>query len=180
MTHSGLIDTVDAWTAQAVVASAYLAGLYRALDDGRQAALAMQAQGHCEERVRRLGLQAPIAQLEAQYTANHPDGTDGEQRAWELLLQAQAGLVAFHGLVDDHQQSASIRGQRTAANKALQKALRGYRSAFPDEVTQPGIARAIEIAANRYSASFTLEVEGATEEERTELRREFSGIPSRL
>ena len=45
MTHSALTDTVDSWTVQAVVAGNYLVGLYRTLDDSRQAALAIQAQG---------------------------------------------------------------------------------------------------------------------------------------
>ena len=121
----------------------------------------------------RLGLQARIAQLQAEFAGNHLDATSGEQRAWELLIEAQTGLAALHGLVDEHEKSGTIRGLRSATTKSLQKALRGYRVAFPDEVTQPGIQRSIDVAATRCAASFSLEVENATEEERAGLRQEI-------
>jgi hypothetical protein len=175
MIRNALTQTVDEWTAQAVVASAYLVGLYRSLDDSRQLALAMQAQGHCEERVQRLGLQAVIGKLQAKFAATHADGTAREQEAWEQLIVAQAGLAAFHGLVDDHPQHDTLRGQRNVTNKALLKAMRGYRSAFPEEVTRPGVERAIGFAATQCSDSFSLDVEDVTDEERDGLRQELRG-----
>jgi hypothetical protein len=79
MTRNSFTQTVDHWTRQAVVAGAYLMGLYRALDDGRQAALAAQALGHCEERARRLGLQVSITAFQAEFLAGRTGDLAGEQ-----------------------------------------------------------------------------------------------------
>jgi hypothetical protein len=173
MTTSSLSQTVDSWTAQAVMASGYLVRLYRALDDDHQTAVAMQAQGSCEERAQRLGFQARIAALQARFVAEQPEEISGEQRAWELLVEAQAGLCAFHGLVDEHEGSGSLRGQRTSTTRALDKSLRGYRTAFPEEMTNLGIRRAVEIAATRCSEAFSLDVVDATDQEKADLREEL-------
>ena len=173
MTQSSLSQTVDQWTVEVIVASGYLVRLYRILGDERQVYLAMQARGPCEERAQRLGLQTRIAALQAVFITEIPQETAGEQKAWELIIEAQAGLAAFHGMVDDHEKGGSLRGPRSATTKAFHKSLLGYRAAFPEEVTTPGIQRAIETAATRCSESFALEVDGTTEEERAELRREI-------
>ena len=173
MISSSLTETVDFWTAQAVMASGYLVRLYRILGDDRQVFIAMQARGPSEERAQRLGLQARIAALQAVFVAEFPEETISEKKAWELLVEAQAGNCAFHGLVDDHEKSGSLRGPRTATTTAFHKSLQGYRTAFPDEMTTPGIKRAIERAAKRCAESFTLELEEATDQERSDLRQEL-------
>jgi hypothetical protein len=52
-------------------------------------------------------------------------------------------------------------------------ALRGYRSAFPEEITIPGIRQAVEQAALQCAESFSLEVDGVMEEEKVGLRKEL-------
>jgi len=105
MTQSSLTITVDLWTAEVMVASGYLVRLYRILGDERQVFLAMQARGPCEERAQRLGLGPRVQALRNVFVAELPEDAIGEQKAWELILVAQAGLTASHGLVDDHDQS---------------------------------------------------------------------------
>jgi len=173
MTQSRLTATVDLWTAEVMVASNYLVRLYRILGDERQVYLAMQARGPCEERAQRLGLAPRVQALHNVFVAENPEDAIGEQKAWELLLNAQAGLVAFYGLVDGHEKHGSLRGPRNATTKAFHKSLLGYRTAFPEEMTIPGIQRTLEIAAVRCAESFSLEVDGAIEEEKTDLRREI-------
>ena len=173
MISSSLTETVDFWTAQAVMASGYLVRLYRILGDDRQVFLAIQARGPSEERAQRLGLQTRIEALQAVFVAEFPEETIGEKKAWELLVEAQAGHCAFHGLVDDHEKSGSLRGPRTATTKAFHKSLEGYRVAFPDEMTTPGIKQAIERAAKRCAESFTLDLEEATDQVRSDLGKEL-------
>ena len=173
MTTNSLAETVDSWTVQALVASGYLVQLYRKLHDDRQADLAMRALGRCEERAQRLGLQVRKAVLQAEFAAENLDETIGEQKAWELLIEAQAGICAFYGMVDDFEMGRGIRGPSTVTMKAFHKSLQGYRAAFPEEVTTPGIQRAVEIAASKCSEAFALEVDGITEEHKANLRQEI-------
>lgn len=156
-----------------MVASGYLVRLYRILGDDRQAFMAVQAQGPCAERVQRLGLQSRIADLQAVFIAGIPQETAGEQQAWELLIEAQAGLCAFHGMANDHEKSGSLRGSRTGTTRAFHKSLLGYRTAFPEEMTIPGIQLAIETAASRCAEAFSLDVDGATDQEKAEVREEL-------
>jgi len=173
MTQSSLTETVDLWTAEVMVASNYLVRLYRILGDDRQVYLTMQARGHCEERAQRLGLSPRVKALHNVFVAEQPEDSVGEAKAWELLLTAQAGLAAFYGIVDDHEKGGSLRGPRTATTKAFHKSLLGYRTAFPEEITIPGIHRAFEIAARICAESFALEVDDSNEEEKAGLRSEI-------
>jgi len=173
MPPSSLTATVDHWTAQAVMTSGYLLRLYRILGDDRQASIAMQAVGPCGERVQRLGIQAQVAALNILFTAEYPEETVAEENAWQLMIEAHAGLCAFHGLVDDHEVGKSIRGARTKTNKSFRMALRGYRSAFPEEITIPGIQQAIETAARRCADVFSSSVEFASDQEMSDLRRDL-------
>ena len=173
MATSTLTQTVDFWTAQAVMASGYLLRLYRILGDDRQAAMARQAGGPSEERAQRLGLLAQVAALNIIFEAEHPEETIGEEKAWQILVESHAGLFAFHGLVDNNEKAGSLRGSRTGTTKAFHKALKGYRTAFPEEMTIPGIQKAIENAANRCAEVFSVSVDGATEKEKSDLRREI-------
>ena len=168
MTDTSLTEAVDSWTAQAVMASGYLARLYRGLGDERQADLAAQACGSCGERAQRLGLVARIAALDTTFTLEHPEETIGEEKAWQLLVGAHAGLHAFLGLVDGDEQ-----GRATGASKAFHEALRGYRTAFPEEMTIPGIRKAIDAAARHSAEAFPCSAGAGTAEEK-------SGLPGRL
>jgi len=173
MTTSPLNTTIDDWTAQAVVASRFLVGLYRALRDDRQVANATQAGAHAEEQAIRLSLRSRISAMRTLFDDQDPAELSRESRAWLILIEAQAGLSAFHCLVDGHERGSSIRGSRTATEKAFLRSLRGYRVAFPEEMTTVGIRRAIEIAAAKCSSSFTLEVDGAGEQEQVDLRNQL-------
>lgn len=168
-----LTQTVDSWTAQAVMTSGYLLRLYRILGDDRQAAIAIQAVGPCGERVQRLGIQAQVAALNIIFEAEHPEETIGEEKAWQLMIEAHAGLCAFHGLVDDHEKGGSLRGNRTGTNKAFHMALRGYRTAFPEEFTALGIKQAVETAATRCADVFSANVEFPTDQEKSDLYQEL-------
>jgi len=173
MPTSSLTQTVDIWTAQVVQASSYLTHLYRVLGDERQAYQAMQACGPCEERAQRLRLQAQIDDLKAVFVAQYPEETLGEEHAWKLLIVASAGFCALHGLVDDHEEGKSLRGPRTVTNKAFHNSLRGYRTAFPEEITIPGIRQAIEQASLHCAAAFSSNVDDATDQEKADLSREL-------
>jgi hypothetical protein len=175
MAQSQLSETVDSWIIQAMVASTYLVKLYRALGDDRQADTALRACGACEERAKRLGLQARIAELHAVFVANHPEDSPGEAKAWQLLVEAQAGLSAFHGIVNDHEKGGSLRGNRTATAKALHKSMQGYRVAFPVEMASEGIQQAIVVATARCADTFVhdLEADGDSAQAKTELRQDL-------
>jgi hypothetical protein len=173
MTQSSLSQAVDQWTAEVMVASGYLVRLYRILGDDRQAFMAVQAQGPSAERVQRLGFGPRVQALHNIFVAEHPEDAIGEQKAWELVLAAQAGLCAIHVMVDEHEKGGSLRGPRTATTKAFHKSLLGYRAAFPEEMTIPIIHRSIETAAMRCAESFALNVDETTDHEKAELRREI-------
>lgn len=74
--------------------------------------------------------------------------------AWITLIQAQAGICVFHGIVDGHEKAKSLRGPRAAAHRALECAIKGIRTAFPMEISQSGINMAIDNAATRCSQVF--------------------------
>lgn len=144
-----LTQTVDAWSVQVVVASQYLAALYRRLGDEKQAVRAIQAGSSTEERCQRLGLHAAFTEQRAKIRTEFPDETEGEACAWRLLVEGQAGLSAFHALVDQDQDKAgSIRGKRRATFKGFQMALQGIGTAFPEEMTAPWVQQAIRQAAD--------------------------------
>lgn len=176
MTSSRLSHTVDTWTCQAVSASRFLQVLYRRLGDEKQAANAIQAGAPAEERGSRVGLGTRIAALKIVHGQESPDAAPGEARSWRLLVEAQAGICAFHAMADhgDDSKARSIRGARTANNKAFQQALRGYRTAFPEEMSEAGISQAIEDAANRCVVSFLEDLTDASEEERQTFRQDLN------
>lgn len=176
MTSSHLSQAVDTWTCQAVSASRFLQALYRRLGDEKQATNAIQAGAPAEERGGRLGLSARIAALKIIHGQESPDAAPGEARSWQVLVEAQAGVCAFHAMADhcDDGKARSLRGARTANNKAFQQALRGYRIAFPEEMSEAGISQAIEIAASTCVATFMEDLTDASEEERESLRQDLS------
>lgn len=174
---SSLSQTVDTWTCQAMVASSHLVSLYRLLGDGRQAALALKARGPCEERAQRLGLQPQMAGLHATFLALNPEEVAGEACAWQWLVEAHAGLAAFHGLAMDATGKAQgLRGNRTATLKAFRHSLQGYRTAFPEEMANEGIHKALEAATARCSEAFVLDAGEVPEPERIALRQELEDM----
>jgi len=173
MPTSSLTAMVEYWTAQAAMASGFLLRLYRDLGDDRQAYLAMQAVGPSKERAQRFGFHSQVDALKAVFAAEYPEKTLGEKNAWQLMIEAHAGLCAFHGLVDEHEKSGSIRGSRTGTNRAFHMARRGYRTAFPEEITIPGIRQAIESATAICADVFSSNVGCASDQEKSDLRQEL-------
>lgn len=176
MTSSHLSQAVDTWTCQAVSASRFLQRLYRMLGDEKQATNAIQAGAPAEERGSRLGLGSRITALRIIHGQESPDAAPSEARSWQVLVEAQAGVCAFHAMADlcDDGKARSLRGARSANNKAFQQALRGYRIAFPEEMSEAGISQAIEVAASTCVAAFLEDLTDASEEERQTLRQDIS------
>ncbi len=154
MPPPALSSIIDALTLQSVVASRWLAGLYRRLQDPRQAMQAIQAGAPAEERARRLGITSRGPEASTAFANQIANEEEGERLAWITLIQAQAGICAFHGVVDGQENAKSLRGPRTAAHRAFEGAIRGFRTAFPEEISKPGIETAIEDAAIRCSQTF--------------------------
>jgi hypothetical protein len=147
---SHLSVTVDTWTIQAVVASRYLLRLYRGLGDGKQALTASQAGAQAEERAQRLGLTSGLAALQQLFVEKNPETTEAEAEAWKTLVEAQAGICAFHSMVNETPKGSSgLQGSRTRAAKAFCRSIQGYRVAFPEQIADEGIAKALELAAEK-------------------------------
>jgi hypothetical protein len=111
--------------------------------------------------------------LNTAFVADHPGEAEGEEKAWEMLIEAHAGLSTFYSLVEDHDQGRNLRGWKTATAKAFHQALKGHRTAFPEEMTILGIHRAIECAANTCIEMFLLAAECSTDQEKEDLRQEL-------
>lgn len=160
MTSSHLSQAVDTWTSQAVVASRYLTHLYRTLNDEKQTSNAIRSGAPAEERAQRLGLAIQVSAMQALFVEKHSEELLGEAHAWQALVEAQAGLAAFHAMVDGKSgESHGLHGMRTATNKAFQRALQGYRIAFPEQMAREGIAKAIRAAADRCSETFLADLD---------------------
>lgn len=154
MTSTSLSQRVDIWTCQAASASRFLAGLYRVLGDEKQAANAIQAGAPAEEMGRRYGLAVRIAVFKI-VCGTEGDEVEGEAKAWELLVEAQAGIAALHAMAQGQGEKVrGLVGARNMAAKALTRAIRGYRSAFPEEMVETGIRRAVERAADHCATAF--------------------------
>jgi len=148
MEQTNLSHAVDTWTAQAAVASRYLLRLYRLLGDDKQAANAIQAGKSAEERADRQGLKPLVASMLTIFSEENQDLTLGEARAWETLIEAHAGISAFHAMVEGHGEHARrLQGLRNATTKALDRSMHGYRVAFPEEMANEGIRGAVDRAA---------------------------------
>ena len=149
MTSSRLTETVDAWTIQAVVASRFLTSLYRGLGDNKQAAHAIQAGVPAEERARRLGLGAQIKTRQDLATMEATPEVSREFQAWQALVEAHAGVAAFHSMAEEGpSRKEGLQGTRSANTKAFQQALRGFGVAFPEAMAGEGIATALQVATD--------------------------------
>jgi len=161
MTQSHLYRAVDTWTAKSAAASRYLLRLYRVLGDDKQAANAMQAGKSSEERARRLGLDIQLAAMKTLHGETDIENMLAEARAWEILVESHAGISAFHAMVDSQPgQGKSLQGARNTAIRALKRSIHGYRVAFPEEMANEGIQRAIEAAATVCAKTFVEDLPG--------------------
>lgn len=130
------------------MAARHLAGLYRRLGDDRQVATALQSVGSAEERARRLGIEGRVNSAREAFLRQFPNEIEAESAAWQSLIEAQAGICAFHAMVEeDHEKGKPLRGSRIASLKAFKKALLGLRTAFPEPMAQEGIERAVQNAS---------------------------------
>lgn len=154
-----LSQTVDVWTVQSVAASRYLASLYRELGDEKQAFHAIQTGAPAEERAQRLGLTNRIAGELAAFMEDGSEAIASEAKAWQNLVEAQAGICAFHGMVTEQENARSLQGPRNVANKAFRTALKGYRIAFPEPMVSDGISAAILAATDRCVMAFRKDIE---------------------
>jgi hypothetical protein len=125
------------------------------LGDDKQAANAIQTGKPSEERAQRLGLDIQLAAMKALHGEIDPENMLSEARAWGILVEAQAGIRAFHAMADGQTaESSGLQGAENATTKAFEKALHGYRVAFPEEMANEGILKAIEIAATLCAKTF--------------------------
>lgn len=157
------------------MASDYLMHLYRILGDDRKAAVAMQACDPNDEPTQRPRLQIQITDLNVEFITKYPEVTLGEEKAWQLLIEAHAGLFALKCLVEDQGKDVSLLVSGTGTNRAFHLALRSYRTAFPEGITIPGIRQAIESAATQCADAFPISADGVTDQEKVDLRLEIHG-----
>jgi hypothetical protein len=134
------------------------------LGDEHQAVLAQRILGPSEERAQRLHLGDQVAEAQTGYGPDPIDSTAGEARAWECLIEAHAGLLAFHALVHEGtSQNRGIRGSWTSTRKSFHLALQGYHTAFPDEMVSQGVQRALDSATEHCLAAFTRDLDATRE-----------------
>jgi len=157
-----LTATADDWTVQAIVASRYLTKLYRGLGDEKQASNAIQVGALMEERAQRLGLLSQAQQHQTTFQAEQTDTTQGEAQAWQVLVEALAGLSAFYAIADaPAPKPTGLQGVRNKTNKAYQKALHSYRVAFPESMANQGIKNAIHRSAHRCTQTLLMDCDNS-------------------
>ena len=173
MTDS-LTRILDIWTSQAVAASFFLTPFYRRLQDEPQASRAMRASQAPLDRVQQVGLGGEV-QLRLRGFKAIPDETDAEAHAWRSLVAALGGLSAFYAFAAikrNGRSPAGLLGPKNAFRKGLTEALRGFRTAFPEEMAKQGIESALEEVAEAVANVLVQASEmDAPEEARAELRR---------
>jgi hypothetical protein len=164
----------DAWVLQSVIASRYLAKLYRGLRDDQQAAAAIRAGQPATEWLERHGLQTHIMEAIQTFERDHPEETEAEALAWQNLIEGQAGQCLFFAMqaAKDGRMVTSMQGQRLAANRAFSQALTSYHAAFPDEMVTLGTDRALLQAAFRGAEAMSRIARNLTGDERTRFRRD--------
>lgn len=161
ITSNPLSKHVDQLTCQSIRASRLLAKLYRSLGDEKQAANAIQAGAPAEERAHRYGLSAHISSLTLPLSQEDANEVQAEKKAWELLVEAQAGIAALHSMDSRHAgKHRGLRGARNTAKTALCRAVKGYGMAFPEEMVRSGVLRAISSASEYCARVFVTDLAG--------------------
>jgi len=160
MEISVLNPLVDAWTIRAAVASRYLAWIYRAMGDGRQASNALRAGAPAEERIQRLGLAPRVADGLSLLRTGELEEIEKENQAWQSLVESQAGISAFHAMADGFAGGRrGLRGTRQATGKAFYRAVQGYHIAFPEQIAKEGVSGAIRSAAFACTEAFRADIQ---------------------
>lgn len=149
MTSDQLTAALDSWYIQAVVASNYLTGLYRSLNDSKQSFNAIRAGSRSNECATRLRLLDRVQIQINHFAMDHPQSEAAEEIAWQMLVEALAGVCAFFGIADGVRDGPAkgLAGSRTASFKDFGNALQGYRIAFPEAMLEEGVEQAIKRAA---------------------------------
>ena len=177
MTSSRLTRTVDLWTIRAVVASRFLTSLYRGLGDSIQVAKAVQAGVPAEERARRLRLDVQIKAEQDLASVEAYLEVSREFQAWQTLIEAYAGIAAFHSMAEEGSTGkAGLHGPRSANSKAFHQTLRGFRVAFPEDMAREGIEKALLLATGACVGALLMDLEEkAPEEDHSALVEELTG-----
>ena len=145
-----LTRILDAWACRAVAASFFLVGLYRRLEDEVQASRALRAAEAPLERVQRLGLGGAV-QVRLHGLRAVASEEEAEQAAWRGMVTALGGLSAIFAMAEPGRrngQFSGLRGQQNAIRKGLAEALKGFRTAFPEEMTGQDIESALDEIAD--------------------------------
>lgn len=146
---------LNKYTCMAVSASRYLTKLYRLLDDSKQASNAIRAGAYAEERACRYRLSSKIENFQVCGADTCPNDIVDEQRAWEVLVEAQAGIAVLHGMANPQGgKFRGLRGARSASKNAMIIAAKGFCMAFPENEYKNGINRSIGLASNDCSNIF--------------------------
>jgi hypothetical protein len=164
-----IFSIVDQWSLQSVASARYLMGLYRKLDDEKQAGRACQAGAPAEERTARLQITAKAIDFTKALQMLPEEA--GDALAWQNLLEAQTGICAFIALVAQMGLTKGLNGAKRANTKAFHAALQGYRTAFPDPLATEGICRALEMATFSSTEALVAEYRATPE-----LRETFENV----
>ena len=168
-----LTRILDAWACRAVASSFFLVGLYRRLEDDVQASRAMRAGEAPLERVQRLGLGGAV-QVRLRGLRAIASEERAEQAAWQGMVTALGGLSSFYSIAElgkKDGQFSGLRGQQNAIRKGLTEALRGFRTAFPEEMTGQDIDSALaEISTSVADTLIEAAEEDVDEASRANLR----------
>jgi hypothetical protein len=147
------------------------------LDDDRQASNAIRASEMCEKWTRRLGLPAEELDWAALAVGGGTDDVAGEAQAWDCLIEVNGVILVLHSMVDQGSREGRwLRGSRHSAAKAFQCSLHGLRVAFPAELAEASILRALDAIASRCAEVFAQAAQGLAETERAGLRTEFCQV----
>lgn len=172
MTDS-LARILDAWACRAVACSFFLVGLYRRLEDPQQASRAMRAGEASLERVQRLGLGGAV-QVRLQGLRAVASEEEAEQVAWRGMVAALGGLAASFAMAEsgrERGQFSGLKGQQKAFRKGLTEALKGFRTAFPEEMSGKDINAAFDEIAEAVADTLIQAAEETVDETyRTNLR----------
>ncbi len=142
--ESTLQRTLDAWSLLAVESSLWLSRLYARLGDSKQRFRALQAGKPAQARLVELGSTPDPTVGEAPR-----DEAAREEACWLTLFEAEAGHVACMALVNWSGQGQGLGAQRTTSRRALQQILAGYRTAFPNTMTEVALEQRSRLVARR-------------------------------
>jgi len=164
MTKGRLLHQVDAWMVQTILAARHLARLYRRLGDDKQAAAALESLSPAEAHVRKWRIQVPRDGLSLDQLGE----MEAEALAWEHLLEGQAGVCAFHAVIE----AGKVRGSRKPTERGYLRALKGLHTAFPAGVAEACHGRAIRRVSTMCADLFIQDLgEEGTPQERERLHR---------